>query len=255
MRERFEFGQTSARVGGAPRTATVRRHADDGSPSSSQQFERLPDRYRFRPSLVRDPSVQSAARDRPVWRPCVQYRRTSDPFLLGIHDALQLLLRVADADGLWALAAGHRGKPGNPRWGVRNRFADCKPADVIWGAPYHDGRRPRGPCRDASCPSAVLDSRSTSSRMASSVPVARWHRYGPLHDANTECGDERPPRPPRRIRIRGPDGNASGVAALEVPFFLTLSSAASRDLSQTACYVQAFGAVAFWNVLMLLAVV
>jgi hypothetical protein len=50
-------------------------------------------------------------------------------------------------------------------------------------------------------------------------------------------------------------GNASGVAALEVPFFLTLSSAASRDLSQTACYVQAFGAVAFWNVLMLLAVV
>jgi EmrB/QacA subfamily drug resistance transporter len=50
-------------------------------------------------------------------------------------------------------------------------------------------------------------------------------------------------------------GNALGVAALEVPFFLTLSSAASRGLSQTACYVQAFGAVAFWNVLMLLAVV
>jgi EmrB/QacA subfamily drug resistance transporter len=50
-------------------------------------------------------------------------------------------------------------------------------------------------------------------------------------------------------------GNALGVAALEVPFFLTLSSAASRGLSQTASYVQAFGAVAFWNVLMLLAVV
>jgi MFS family permease len=50
-------------------------------------------------------------------------------------------------------------------------------------------------------------------------------------------------------------GNALGVAALEVPFFLSLSGAASRGLSQTASYVQAFGAVAFWNVLMLLAVV
>jgi len=50
-------------------------------------------------------------------------------------------------------------------------------------------------------------------------------------------------------------GNALGVAALEVPFFLTLSGARSRGLSQTASYVQAFGAVAFWNVLMLLAVV
>ena len=50
-------------------------------------------------------------------------------------------------------------------------------------------------------------------------------------------------------------GNALGVAAREVPFFLTLSSAGSRGLSQTASYVQAFGAVAFWNVLMLLAVV
>ncbi|HVQ69262.1 MAG TPA: hypothetical protein VMT08_17365 [Bradyrhizobium sp.] len=47
-------------------------------------------------------------------------------------------------------------------------------------------------------------------------------------------------------------GNALGVAALEVPFFLTLSGAGSRGLSQTASYVQAFGAVAFWNVLMLL---
>src|SRR5712675_1556108 len=50
-------------------------------------------------------------------------------------------------------------------------------------------------------------------------------------------------------------GNALGVAALGVPFFLTLSGAESRGLSQTASYVQAFGAVAFWNVLMLLAVV
>jgi EmrB/QacA subfamily drug resistance transporter len=50
-------------------------------------------------------------------------------------------------------------------------------------------------------------------------------------------------------------GNALGVAALEVPFVLTLSGAGSRGLSQTASYVQAFGAVAFWNVLMLLAVV
>jgi hypothetical protein len=50
-------------------------------------------------------------------------------------------------------------------------------------------------------------------------------------------------------------GNAVGVAALEVPFFLTLSGARSRGLSQTASYVQAFGAVAFCDVLMLLAVV
>src|SRR5258708_18719760 len=50
-------------------------------------------------------------------------------------------------------------------------------------------------------------------------------------------------------------GNALGVAALEVPFFLTLSGAGSRGLSQTASYVHAFGAVAFWNMLMLLAVV
>jgi EmrB/QacA subfamily drug resistance transporter len=50
-------------------------------------------------------------------------------------------------------------------------------------------------------------------------------------------------------------GNALGIAALEVPFFLTLSGAGSRGLSRTASYVQAFGAVAFWNVLMLLAVV
>ncbi|MEH2486444.1 MFS transporter [Bradyrhizobium sp. AZCC 2230] len=50
-------------------------------------------------------------------------------------------------------------------------------------------------------------------------------------------------------------GNALGVAALEVPFFLTLSGAGSRGISQTASYVQAFGAVAFWNVWMLLAVV
>jgi hypothetical protein len=50
-------------------------------------------------------------------------------------------------------------------------------------------------------------------------------------------------------------GNALGVAALEVPFFLTLSGAGSRGLSQTTSYVQAFGAVAFWNVLMLLAVI
>jgi EmrB/QacA subfamily drug resistance transporter len=50
-------------------------------------------------------------------------------------------------------------------------------------------------------------------------------------------------------------GNALGVAALEVPFFLTLSSAGARGLSQTASYVQAFGAVALCNVLMLLAVV
>jgi EmrB/QacA subfamily drug resistance transporter len=50
-------------------------------------------------------------------------------------------------------------------------------------------------------------------------------------------------------------GNALGVAALEVPFFLTLSGAGSRGLSQTASYVQAFGAVALCNVLMLLAVV
>lgn len=50
-------------------------------------------------------------------------------------------------------------------------------------------------------------------------------------------------------------GNALGVAALEVPFFLTLSGAGPRGLSRTACYVQAFGAVAFWHVLMLLAVV
>lgn len=45
------------------------------------------------------------------------------------------------------------------------------------------------------------------------------------------------------------------MAALEVPFFLTLCGAGSRGLSQTASYVQAFGAVAFWNVLMLLTVV
>ncbi len=50
-------------------------------------------------------------------------------------------------------------------------------------------------------------------------------------------------------------GNALGVAALEVPFFLTLSNTGSRGLSETASYVQAFGAVAFWNVLMLLVVV
>jgi hypothetical protein len=50
-------------------------------------------------------------------------------------------------------------------------------------------------------------------------------------------------------------GNALGVAALEVPFFVSLSSAVSRGLSETASYVQAFGAVTFWNVLMLLAVV
>ncbi|SEC99064.1 MFS transporter [Bradyrhizobium erythrophlei] len=50
-------------------------------------------------------------------------------------------------------------------------------------------------------------------------------------------------------------GNALGVAALEVPFFLALSGAESRGLSQASAYVQAFGAVAFWNVLMLLAVV
>jgi EmrB/QacA subfamily drug resistance transporter len=50
-------------------------------------------------------------------------------------------------------------------------------------------------------------------------------------------------------------GNALGVAALEVPFFLTLSGAGSRGLNQTASYVQAFGAVALCNVLMLLAVV
>ena len=50
-------------------------------------------------------------------------------------------------------------------------------------------------------------------------------------------------------------GNALGLAALEVPFFLTLSCASSRGLSQTASYVQAFGAVAFCNVLMLLTVV
>jgi EmrB/QacA subfamily drug resistance transporter len=50
-------------------------------------------------------------------------------------------------------------------------------------------------------------------------------------------------------------GNALGVAALEVPFFLTLSGAGSSGLGQTAAYVQAFGAVAFWNVLMLFAVV
>jgi len=50
-------------------------------------------------------------------------------------------------------------------------------------------------------------------------------------------------------------GNALGVAALEVSFLLTLSGAGSRRLSHTASYVQAFGAVAFWNVLMLLAVV
>jgi EmrB/QacA subfamily drug resistance transporter len=50
-------------------------------------------------------------------------------------------------------------------------------------------------------------------------------------------------------------GNALGVAALEVPFFLTLSSAGARGLSQTASYIQAFGAVAFWNVWMLFAVV
>jgi EmrB/QacA subfamily drug resistance transporter len=49
-------------------------------------------------------------------------------------------------------------------------------------------------------------------------------------------------------------GNALGVATLGVPFFLTLSGAESRGLSQTASYVQAVGAVAFWNVLMLLAV-
>jgi hypothetical protein len=49
-------------------------------------------------------------------------------------------------------------------------------------------------------------------------------------------------------------GNALGVAALEVPFFLTLSRAGSRGLSQTASYVQAFGAVTFWNAWMLLAV-
>jgi EmrB/QacA subfamily drug resistance transporter len=50
-------------------------------------------------------------------------------------------------------------------------------------------------------------------------------------------------------------GNALGVAALEVAFILTLSNAGSRDLSQTASYVQAFGAVAFCDVLMLLGVV
>ena len=50
-------------------------------------------------------------------------------------------------------------------------------------------------------------------------------------------------------------GNALGVAAREVPFFLTLSGAGSRGLNQTATYVQAFGAVAFWKVLMLLTVV
>jgi hypothetical protein len=50
-------------------------------------------------------------------------------------------------------------------------------------------------------------------------------------------------------------GNALRVAALEVPFFLTLSGAGSRGLSQTASYVQAFGAVTFWNVLMLLTIV
>ena len=50
-------------------------------------------------------------------------------------------------------------------------------------------------------------------------------------------------------------GNALGVAAREVPFFLTLSGAGSRGLNQTATYVQAFGAVAFRKVLMLLTVV
>ena len=50
-------------------------------------------------------------------------------------------------------------------------------------------------------------------------------------------------------------GNALGVTALEVPFFLTLSGAGSRGLSQTASYVQAFGEVAFWDALMLLTVV
>jgi MFS family permease len=49
-------------------------------------------------------------------------------------------------------------------------------------------------------------------------------------------------------------GNALGVAALGVPFFLTLSDAGSRGLSLTVSYVQAFGAVAFCNILMLLAV-
>ena len=50
-------------------------------------------------------------------------------------------------------------------------------------------------------------------------------------------------------------GNALGVAALEVPFFLTLSGAGSRGLNQTASYVQAFGVVALCNIVMLLAVV
>jgi MFS family permease len=106
----------------------------------------------------------------------------------------------------------------------------------------HDGRRPRGLGRDASCASPVLDGRSASGRMASYVPVARWRRYGSLYGANTERGDERHPRPPRRICICGPDDDAAGrhalgMAALEVPFFLTLSGAGSRGLSQTASYV------------------
>jgi EmrB/QacA subfamily drug resistance transporter len=50
-------------------------------------------------------------------------------------------------------------------------------------------------------------------------------------------------------------GNALGVAALEVPFFLTLSGAGSRGLNQTASYVQAFGVVALCNIVMLPAVV
>jgi hypothetical protein len=42
-----------------PRTATVRRPADDGSPFSSQPPERVPDRYPSRPLQVRDPSSRS----------------------------------------------------------------------------------------------------------------------------------------------------------------------------------------------------
>lgn len=50
-------------------------------------------------------------------------------------------------------------------------------------------------------------------------------------------------------------GGNAWVWALEFPFFLTLSGAGSRGLSQTESDVQAFGADAFWNVLMLLPVV
>jgi hypothetical protein len=105
----------------------------------------------------------------------------------------------------------------------------------------------------------VLDSRSASGRMASSFPLVGVGMglfmtpilnvvMSGIHDRHVGSASG-------VLTTVQRGGNALGVATLEVPFFLTLSGAGSRGLSQTASYVQAFGAVAFCNVLMLLAVV